>query len=122
MISLTINRAAMRAAMPARQQLAASQAVRYASTKTLKDAVAEVVPQKQEQLKKFRAEHGDKSLGDIKVENLIGGMRGLKVMLWEGSVLDANTGITFHGKSIPDCEKVLPGAGDLGLQGKEMRE
>lgn len=54
-------------------------------------------------------------------------MRGLKVMLWEGSVLDPNEvrpergsrattrsshslilqGIRFHGHSIPDCQKVL---------------
>ena len=27
-------------------------------------------------------------VGDVKVENIVGGMRGLKAMLWEGSVLD----------------------------------
>jgi citrate synthase len=125
MLSLTINRSAMRAAAPARQfavAATASQSVRYASTKTLQEAVAEVVPAKREQLKKLKADYNDRSLGEIKLENLLGGMRGLKVMLWEGSVLDANTGITFHGKSIPDCEKVLPTSKDLGLGGKEMRE
>lgn len=125
MISLTVSRSALRAAAPTRQYAAAAaapQSVRYASTKTLQEAVAEVVPKKQEQLKKLKADYNDKSLGEIKLENLIGGMRGLKVMLWEGSVLDANTGITFHGKSIPDCEKVLPTSKDLGLPGKEMRE
>ncbi|UZJ56017.1 hypothetical protein CBS101457_005337 [Exobasidium rhododendri] len=123
MISLTLNRTALRAAAPARQfavAASASQSVRFASTKTLHDAVAEVIPAKQEQLKKLKADYNDRSLGEIKLENLIGGMRGLKVMLWEGSVLDANTGITFHGKSIPDCEKVLPTSKDLGLSGKEM--
>lgn len=124
MISLTINRTALQAAAPIRQYAAAasSQSVRYASTRSLKDAVAEVIPAKQEQLKKLKADYNDKSLGEIKLENLIGGMRGLKVMLWEGSVLDANTGITFHGKSIPDCEKVLPTAKDLGLKGDQMCE
>jgi citrate synthase len=42
--------------------------------------------------------------------------RGLKAMLWEGSVLDANEGIRFHGKSIADCQKVLP----KGTTGTEM--
>src|SRR5438552_3259024 len=57
-------------------------------------------------------------------------MRGLKAMLWEGSVLDPNEvrlytflltlliqmkrqflqGIRFHGLTIPDCQKVLPTA------------
>lgn len=37
-----------------------------------------------------KAEHSQKVIGDIKVENVIGGMRGLKSMLWEASVLDPN--------------------------------
>lgn len=122
MLSVTLNRSALRAVAPARQYAAAAQGVRFASTKSLKDAVGEVVPRKQEQLKQLKANYNDRSLGDIKLENLIGGMRGLKVMLWEGSVLDSERGIAFHGKSIPDCEKVLPTAKDLGLSGKEMRE
>ena len=37
-----------------------------------------------------KAEHSQKVVGDVKVENIIGGMRGLKSMLWEASVLDPN--------------------------------
>lgn len=37
-------------------------------------------------------------------------------MVWEGSVLDANEGIRFHGKTIQDCQKVLP----KGTSGTEM--
>ncbi|KAG8988748.1 hypothetical protein FRB93_003990 [Tulasnella sp. JGI-2019a] len=80
---------------------------RFASTKSLRETLQEIVPQKQAQLRALKAEHGEKSLGDIKVDNLIGGMRGLKVMLWEGSVLDPNEGIRFHGHTIPDCQKLL---------------
>lgn len=60
-------------------------------------------------------------------------MRGLKAMLWEGSLLDPNEvclamseittgllyiieGIRFHGLSIPETQKVLPTAKD----GKEI--
>lgn len=123
MLNITLQRSALRAAAPARQWAAASASAshaRYAST--LKEAVAEAIPEKQERLKALKAKHNDTSLGQIKLENLLGGMRGLKVMLWEGSVLDADRGIAFHGKSIPDCEKELPTAKDLGLAGKEMRE
>jgi citrate synthase len=35
----------------------------------------EVIPAKREQLKKLKAEHGNKVIGEIKVENAIGGMR-----------------------------------------------
>lgn len=120
MLSLALPRTALRAAAPARQWAAAAQTVRHAST--LKEAVAEVIPAKQEQLKQLKSKHLNSSLGEVKLENLLGGMRGLKIMLWEGSVLDSERGIAFHGKSIPDCEKVLPTAKDLGHAGKEMRE
>lgn len=119
MLSLTVPRLALRAAAPTRQFAAA---VRYASTKTLKDAVAEIIPGKQEQLKKLKAQHGESKLGEIQLQHLLGGMRGLKVMLWEGSVLDSETGITFHGKSIPESQKVLPTAAHLGLNGNEIRK
>ncbi|KAF9792796.1 citrate synthase [Thelephora terrestris] len=85
---------------------------RQASTKSLFDTLKELVPEKQESLKKFKAEHGSTVIGEVKVENLIGGMRGLKALLWEGSVLDPNEGIRFHGLSIPDCQKRLPAAAD----------
>ncbi|KAF9652881.1 citrate synthase [Thelephora ganbajun] len=85
---------------------------RKASTKSLLDTLKELVPEKQEKLKKFKAEHGNTVIGEVKVENLIGGMRGLKALLWEGSVLDPNEGIRFHGLTIPDCQKQLPAAAD----------
>ena len=37
-----------------------------------------------------RANHGQTTVGDVKVEHIIGGMRGLKAMLWAASVLDPN--------------------------------
>lgn len=37
-------------------------------------------------------------------------------MVWEGSVLDADEGIKFHGKTIKDCQKELP----KGISGTEM--
>lgn len=37
-------------------------------------------------------------------------------MIWEGSVLDANEGIRFHGRNIEECQKLLP----KGRSGAEM--
>lgn len=37
-------------------------------------------------------------------------------MIWEGSVLDADEGIRFHGHSIADCQQLLP----KGTTGTEM--
>jgi citrate synthase len=82
---------------------------------TLKETVKRLVPEKRELLKKVKA-HSDKKLGDVKVENALGGMRGLKAMIWEGSMLDPNEGIRFHGRTIKDCQKELP----KGTSGTEM--
>lgn len=74
-----------------------------------------MIPEKRELLKKVKA-HSSKVIGDVKIENTLGGMRGLKAMVWEGSVLDANEGIRFHGKTIKDCQAELP----KGTTGTEM--
>jgi len=81
----------------------------------LKETLKAVIPEKRELLKKVKA-HASKTIGEVKIENTLGGMRGLKAMVWEGSVLDANEGIRFHGKTIKDCQKVLP----KGTSGTEM--
>lgn len=41
---------------------------------------------------------------------MYGGMRGIKALVTETSVLDADEGIRFRGLSIPECQKVLPRA------------
>jgi citrate synthase len=37
-------------------------------------------------------------------------MRGIKGLVYETSVLDANEGIRFRGKTIPECQADLPKA------------
>ncbi|RPB27567.1 citrate synthase [Terfezia boudieri ATCC MYA-4762] len=94
--------------------------VRYYATASshldLKSTLKEVIPEKRELLKKLKTEYDQKSLGDVTVEKAIGGMRGIKCMVWEGSVLDAEEGIRFHGKTIKDCQHILP----KGASGTEM--
>ena len=38
------------------------------------------------------------------------GMRGLPALIWDGSVLDPEEGIRFRGKTIPECQELLPKA------------
>jgi citrate synthase len=89
----------------------------YASTSEpdLKATMKEVIPAKRELLKQVKSKAAT-SIGEVKIENTIGGMRGLKAMVWEGSVLDADKGIKFHGRTIKDCQKELP----KGTSGTEM--
>ena len=53
-------------------------------------------------------------LGNVTVDMAYGGMRGIKAMVWETSVLDADEGIRFRGKTIPECQELLPGAKEGG--------
>ncbi|KAI3643307.1 hypothetical protein MP228_012862 [Amoeboaphelidium protococcarum] len=87
--------------------------VRLASTTTatsLKNRMSELVPQKQEEVKRVRKDHGEKSLGNVTVDMAYGGMRGIKGLIWETSLLDADEGIRFRGMTIPECQEKLPKA------------
>ncbi|KAH9945493.1 citrate synthase [Epithele typhae] len=106
--------AALRSAVQQSRRSAFARSARFASTSakapTLKERIAELIPVQLENVKAARAEHGKKSFGPVIVDQLYGGMRGLPALIWEGSVLDADEGIRFRGKSIPECQELLPKA------------
>jgi len=76
----------------------------------LRSALTEKIPQVQEDVKAFRKNFGDKKIGEITVDQLYGGMRGMKGLVTETSVLDADEGIRFRGYTIPECQELLPKA------------
>lgn len=76
----------------------------------LKERMAALIPQKREEFTAFAKANGDKVIDKVNVGQLIGGMRGIKCMLWETSLLDAEEGIRFRGKTIPELQEALPGA------------
>nr|CAB3233954.1 citrate synthase, mitochondrial-like [Phallusia mammillata] len=83
----------------------------YVSNSTdLKEVLARQIPEKQNEIKNFRKEFGSTKVGDVSVDMMYGGMRGIKGMVWETSVLDPEEGIRFQGYSIPECQKLLPKA------------
>ncbi|KZT02902.1 citrate synthase [Laetiporus sulphureus 93-53] len=81
-----------------------------AKQSTLKERLADLIPAEIENVKATRAAHGKKSFGPVIVDQLYGGMRGLPALIWDGSVLDADEGIRFRGKTIPECQELLPKA------------
>ncbi|MCJ1276176.1 citrate (Si)-synthase [Puttea exsequens] len=78
--------------------------------KTLKDTFADNLPKEIEKIKKLRKDYGSKVVGEVTLDQVYGGARGIKSLVWEGSVLDSEEGIRFRGKTIPDCQKLLPKA------------
>lgn len=55
-------------------------------------------------------EHGSKVVDKVTLDQVYGGARGIKALVWEGSVLDSEEGIRFRGKTIPECQELLPKA------------
>ncbi|KAF9331514.1 citrate (Si)-synthase [Podila minutissima] len=100
------------AKVASRHNTIAVSAIRAYSTKPqgLKDRLRELIPEKREEVKQVKKDFGDKVLGQTTVDMAYGGMRGIKGLIWEGSVLDAEEGIRFRGLTIPECQKVLPTA------------
>lgn len=75
---------------------------------TLQETLFAQVPEKQKALNTLKKEHGDHVIGNVTVDQCIGGARSVKCMLWETSNLDPEEGIRFRGLTIPECQAVLP--------------
>jgi citrate synthase len=72
--------------------------------------VSALVPKMRADFKELKTTYGDKSLGEYKIDQVLGGMRGMTGLLTETSLLDANEGIRFRGYTIPECQAKLPKA------------
>jgi len=77
---------------------------------TLQEALKIVTPLEQAKFKSLKEKHGDKTLGEVTVEQALGGARDVHCLVWEPSLLDAQEGIRFRGMTIPEVQKALPPA------------
>jgi len=77
---------------------------------TLQSKIKALADKKAPQLIALRKEHGDKSLGDTTVGMCIGGMRGIKCLVSETSLLDPMEGIRYRGRTLQECMQQLPKA------------
>ena len=60
------------------------------------------------EIKALLKEHGTKTVGEVNLAQVFGGMRGVKSMVWDTSQLDATEGIRFRGYNIPQLRELLP--------------
>jgi citrate synthase len=66
----------------------------------LKNRLRETLPKQVEEFKRVKKEYGDKSLGEVKVSQVLGGMRGINGLFYESSKLDANKGILLRNHNL----------------------
>ncbi len=76
----------------------------------LKDTLRTKIQKRAEETSAFLKEHGEKILSEVTVNQAYRGMRGVKCMVWEGSLLDPYEGIRFRGYTIPEVREMLPKA------------
>lgn len=74
----------------------------------LKSAFKAKFAAKTEELKDLLKANGNLVIDQVKIEQLHGGMRGIKLMLWETSSLDSIEGIRFRGLNIPEIKEKIP--------------
>lgn len=85
----------------------------------LKNVLANQIPGRVSDMKAFLGEYGNTKLGDVTVSQAYGGMRSVKCMVWETSLLDAEEGIRFRGRTIPELQAELPATIEGGEPGPE---
>lgn len=59
-------------------------------------------------VKAILKEHGDTIVDSVALEQIYGGARNIKMMVWETSELDPMDGIRFRGYSIAELQQLLP--------------
>lgn len=80
------------------------------SVASLHDRLREQAPHLRQKVKSLKDKYGKEVLGNCTVEQAIGGMRSVKSMVYETSLLDAEEGIRFRNYTIPEIQKLLPKA------------
>jgi len=73
----------------------------------LKNKMRELIPKYQQDLKDVKTKYGDKVIGEVKVSQVLGGMRGIQGLFYETSKLDANKGILLRNQNLFDLTKSL---------------
>ena len=62
------------------------------------------------EIKELLKEHGNKKIGEVTLNQVYQGMRGMTGLVTETSLLDAQEGIRFRGYTIPELQQKLPKA------------
>ena len=75
---------------------------------SLKEKLAGIIPKLREERKAILTEHGEKKISDVNVAQAFGGMRGVKGMICDTSVVEPDKGLIIRGKGILDLKDRLP--------------
>ncbi len=77
---------------------------------TLRDKLAATIPVLREDIKNLVKEHGDKSISEVTVAQAYGGMRGVKGLICDTSVVPPDKGLIIRGTPVAELKDKLPEA------------
>ena len=77
---------------------------------TLKSKLYEKIEAHRPRIKRLLDEHGEKVINEVSVQQVIGGMRGIKSLITDISYLDPYEGIRYRGFTLPEVFEKLPKA------------
>jgi citrate synthase len=80
----------------------------FAMAQTLKEKLAAQIPKLREERAKLVKEHGDKEISKVNITQAIGGMRGVKGMVCDTSVVEPDQGLIIRGTPIMKLKDRLP--------------
>jgi citrate synthase len=75
---------------------------------TLQEKLAEQLPKAQSEIKQLVKAHGDKVMSQVTVAQAFGGMRGVKGLICDTSLVEPDKGLIIRGTSILDLVDKLP--------------
>ena len=67
---------------------------------SLKEKLAQKIEMERPRITRLLKEYGDVKVGDVSVRQVIGGARGVKMLVTDISYLDPMEGIRFRGRTI----------------------
>jgi citrate synthase len=74
----------------------------------LKEKLRKKIEEHRPRTQKLLKEHGDKVIDQVKIAQVIGGMRGLKCLVTDTSYLDPDEGIRYRGYTLSEVFEKLP--------------
>ncbi|MBC8319603.1 MAG: citrate (Si)-synthase [Bacteroidetes bacterium] len=74
----------------------------------LKNLLHEKIEAHRPRVKRLLTEHGEKIINQVSVQQVIGGMRGIKSLITDISYLDPYEGIRYRGYTLPEVFEKLP--------------
>ena len=76
--------------------------------KTLKETLANMIPKLREERTELMKKHGDVKISDVNIAQAIGGMRGIKGMVCDTSVVEPDKGLIVRGYTLDKLTEKLP--------------